>query len=173
MTKVKFNSDLIINKPSKLKNQFDQANELPVFDSQELAEEYYMGWKNSCLDTFCSFLNANDLFAPDYSPESLKKLEGLYYEYYEEQKFNQEIITIEDFEICMSVYFGNVMVNNIESLEWVAEKHFLTDNAYYLAIKNNSMSMRIGRSKDYYNTPNNKRKQSLLREFKKFKSIYG
>ncbi len=129
---------------------------------------FFVELKEEKLKDFCLFLKDQSPFNPDFSPESLKALEKLYFKLYEDGAFIGNTIKIEDFEVYMSLYFGEVMVRNIDFFEWVAEKHFLTKNAYYLAIKKPFLSMGIARLKNYYFTKNNKMRQSLFRKYKMY-----
>ena len=168
MSEVEFNKNLQFRNINRFSDEFENSKKLPVFKTQEEADEYFIRQKQEGLDIFSHFLNEYKFFKPDYSPESLKSLELLYFDLYENQKFTSDFITIEDFELFMSLYFGEVMVRHSNSFKWGAEKHFLTNNAYYLAITKKLMSIAISRLKDYYNTRNNKTKQSLYRKFKRF-----
>ena len=49
-------------------------------------------------------------FATDYSPDSLKGLENWYFCLWDTESFEKQGTTIDEFEECMAMYFGEVMV---------------------------------------------------------------
>lgn len=161
---VEINKNLIIRNIGRFSKEFESIKELQAFNSQEEADEYYIKQKDIDLEAFCEFINSNEYFKPDYSPESLKKIELKYFELYEKGKFVDNSITRELFEKLMSLYWGEVMVRNSE-YKWEAHKHFLTNNTYYLSIMKENTSIGIPRFKDLYSKKNNKRKQLIFREY--------
>lgn len=168
MSDVEFNDNLRFRNRNRFLDEFENASHLPTFDSQDEADKFFIAVKDDRLKEFLFFLEKHIFFAPDYTPETLKDVERLYYHLYEEGKFGDDLIKIEDFELCMSLYFGEVVVRNTNLFKWGAEKHFLTNNAYYLAIKKKLLSIGIARLKNYYNTKNNKTRQSLYRKYKSY-----
>lgn len=168
MNDVEFNNNLSFRNRNIFLEQFESAKQLPTFDSQEEANRFFINLKDEGLIEFTCFLKKHNFFEPNYAPESLKHLEKLYFQLYEENKFGDDLILIEDFELYMSLYFGEVLVRNTETYSWGGEKHFLTNNAYYLVVRKEWLSMAIARLKNYYNKKNNKTKQSLFREFKSY-----
>lgn len=168
----RFKKGLIIRNPHRLENQFRIAEELPVFATAEAANAHYMAVKDKYLALLKAFVESNNLMVLDKSPDSLKTLEQLYFAMHENQEFGEDTITAETFETCMHVYYGEVLIANTPGLFWEAKAHFLTENAYYLSVSGELLSIAIRRLKDYHLTPGNKRRQSLYREFKKFNSIY-
>ena len=168
MSDVEFNDNLSFRNRNRFLDEFENASQLPTFNSQDEADKFFIALKDDRLSEFLQFLRRHNFFTPDYTPQSLKDLEKLYYKLHEENRFGDDLIKIEDFELYMSLYFGEVMVRNTSFFQWGAEKHFLTNNAYYLAIKKKLLSMGIARLKNYYNTKNNKTRQSLFRKYKSY-----
>lgn len=166
-SEVKLNENLSFKNKGRFAEEFENSKKLPAFESQQEADEYFIKQKDDGLKLFLDFIGTHKYFNPDYSPESLKELELLYFELYENGKFGDSLITREDFELFMSLYYGEVMVKNTV-FEWGAEKHFLTENAYYLSIKKHLMTIAVARRKDFFATKNNKRKQALYRECKRY-----
>jgi hypothetical protein len=168
MGDVEFNKNLVIRNPGRFAEEFENSKKLPTFATQHEADQYFIKKKEEALEIFSEFLTRNNFFAPTYSPESLKDLESLYYKLYEEGRFEEGLIGIEDFELFMSIYFGEVMVRHGNGFSWKGAKHFLTNNAYYLAIERPFLSWAIARLKDFYATKNNKTKKSLYRKFSSY-----
>ncbi len=138
-----------------------------IFQSQEDANSFLIGQKQQNLDTFLKFIKDNEFFDADFSPESLKAVELLYFKLRDEKKFKANFITIEDYELYMSIYFGETIVKNIEAFKWGAEKDFENPNAYALVIKKPFYVKGILRRRNHHARKNNKDKEALFREYNK------
>ena len=168
MKKVELNKNLIFKNKNRFAEEFEKAKELPAFDTIEEAKIFWIKQKEEGLKLFEEFLVKNDFFEPTYDPESLKLLELLYFDLYENMKFEPNLIERAEFELLMNLYWGETLVRNSERMEWEAQKHFLAENAYYLAVGRKQLSMAISRLTDYYGTRSNKTKRSLFRKFKSY-----
>jgi hypothetical protein len=136
-----------------------------TFSSQTDANSFFIEQKQQNLDTFLKFIRENMFFEPDLSPESLKAVEKLYFKLRKERKYKANFITIEDYELYMSVYFGEVIVKNLEGFKWAAERDFENPNAYSLVIKKSNYAKGISRRRNHYIQKNNKNQEALFREF--------
>jgi len=105
----------------------------------------------------------------DYSPESLKLIENIYFDYYDKNKFSEETISKDEFEILLAIYDGNVYVTNGKANWIVEEDAFVRDNRFYLAIKSLNGFLTIDCTKwgNHERRPSNKRRQLIYREYKK------
>lgn len=74
-----------------------------------------------------SFSAQNSYFLPDYTVESLKRIEKWYYDLYEKGKFHKVGFTRNKFERIMSVYFGEVAVKNNKDAKWLVEEYMDRD----------------------------------------------
>ncbi len=138
-----------------------------AFKSQEDANSYLIEQKQQDLATFLEFLKTNEFFEADFSPESLKELEKLYFKLRDEKKYKANFITIEDYELYMSIYFGEVIVKNLEAFKWGAEKDFENPNIYSLVIQKPFYVKGILRRRNHHARKNNKDKEALFREYNK------
>ena len=132
-------------------NHFDNLKK----DVYELIEWLRKEYPNECLD---------------YSPESLKSIEKIYFDYSDKNKFREESITKDEFEILLAIYYGNVYVVN-EKANWtIVEDVFIRDNRFYLAIKSINEFITIDCTKwgNHEKRPSNKRRQMIYREYKKY-----
>ncbi len=96
---------------------------LREFRDQSEAEDYYISYKDDLLNRLKAISTQASAFFPDYTIESLKKLENWYFNLYEKQSFDKAGSTQEDFESMMSVYWGEVIIKNNEDAEWVVEEY--------------------------------------------------
>jgi len=146
--------------------RFNKKARRPMtFNSQSEANTFFIEQKKENLDSFLKFIKDNEFFEPNFSPESLKEVEKLYFKLRDERKYRANFITIEDYELFMSIYFGEVVVRNLEGFVWAAEKDFINPNAYSMVIKKSNYSKGISRRKNHYIQKNNKNKEALFREF--------
>ena len=83
---------------------------LREFRDQSEAEDYYISYKDDLLNRLKAISTQASAFFPDYTIESLKKLEKWYFDLYEKQSFDKAGSTQEDFESMMSVYWGEVTI---------------------------------------------------------------
>ena len=77
---------------------------LREFRDQFEAEDYYISYKNDLLNRLKAISVQASAFFPDYTIESLKKLEKWYFDLYEKQSFDKVGLTQEEFESMMAVY---------------------------------------------------------------------
>ncbi len=153
----------------EIANQF--GKKLPSFANQAKAEEYFFAYKDNHLSILAEIASKQTKFLCDYSPESLKNLELWYFELYENDSFYQFGVDREIFERCMAMYFGEVMIKNIEGAHWIIEEYAFTPSKYELGVNKGLGAVMLNRWTDHFETPNNKRKQSIYREYKKFAEV--
>ena len=96
---------------------------LREFHDQSEAEDYYISYKDDLLNRLKAISTQASAFFPDYTIESLKKLENWYFNLYEKQSFDKAGSTQEDFESMMSVYWGEVVIKNNEDAKWVVMEY--------------------------------------------------
>ena len=96
---------------------------LREFCDQSEAEDYYISYKDNLLNRLKAISTQSSTFFPDYTVESLKRLEKWYFDLYEKQSFGQVGLTQEEFESMMAVYWGEVIIKNNEDAEWVVEEY--------------------------------------------------
>jgi hypothetical protein len=146
--------------------QFGQR--LPSFAGLAQAREYYFAYRDNHLALLASAAGKQTGFTCDYSPESLKQLEQWYFELYETDSFQVYDLDRERFERCMSMYFGEVAVRNTRGAKWVVQEYVTGHGKYELGVSKGLMTVMLNRFKDHFEEPNNKRKQSIYRRYKKY-----
>lgn len=74
-----------------------------------------------------------------------------------------------DFERCIAVYFGEVTVRNIERAKWIVTEDAFIQGKYDFGVNLGLFTRMLSSSfSDLYKRPNNKRRQSVFRDFKKY-----
>lgn len=87
-----------------------------------------MGYKDNLLRKIETISVKTSYFQPDYTVESLKRIEKWYFDLYEKGGFREVGLTQGEFEKMMSVYFGEVVVRNNKDAKWVVEEYAFTKN---------------------------------------------
>lgn len=95
-----------------MKIAVEYDDRLLSFPNQVEAEITLLGLKDDCLSHIDSLSNQNTIFKPDFTPDSLKKLEKWFFELFENVSFRNIGTNQSEFETCMAMYFGEVAVKN-------------------------------------------------------------
>jgi hypothetical protein len=143
------------------------GDKLPAFSSLEEAQHHWCAFRDERLALLSEIAKQYPDFHPDYVPESLRQLEQWYFHLYETDSFRRVGLTRETFEMCMAMYFGETVVRNTTAC-WVVEENYLAPGKYELGVRKDSVTMMLYRFADHFLTPNNKRKQSLFRDYQKY-----
>jgi hypothetical protein len=143
------------------------GEKLPAFSNQEEAKQHLYAFRDKHLALLAEIAQGHPEFNPDYRPESLKQLEQWYFQLYETNSFQLVGVERETFEICMAMYFGETVVRNTGA-HWIVEGYFLAPEKYELGVRKGLISMMLHRFTDHFREPNNKRRQSLFRRYKKY-----
>lgn len=139
------------------------------FLNRESAEKYFNALKKEVLGLVGELQLEYPNEKLDFSPESLKSIEKLYFDYFDKNKFSDESISKDEFEILLAIYIGEVYVTNGKANWIIEEDAFVRDNRFYLAIRSINGFLNIDCTKcgGHHKRPSNKRRQLLYREFKK------
>lgn len=143
------------------------GEKLPTFSSRQEAERHWFALRDKHLLLFSEIAHERLDLNLDFTPPSLKRIEGWYFDLYETDSFDSVGTTRETFEICMAMYFGETAVRNT-SARWIVEEYFLAPGKYELGIAGEGMTMMLNRFADHFRVPNNKRKQSLFRRYTQY-----
>jgi hypothetical protein len=142
------------------------GQQLPAFESLVEAEQYYRALRERHLALLVEIPAEQPSFIPNYSPESLKQLEKLYFQLYDTDSFASVGTDRETFEICMAMYFGETAVRCAHA-QWIVEPYFLAPDRYQLGVRKGLFTMMLTRFTDHFREPDNKRHESLFRRYKK------
>jgi len=143
------------------------------FLNRESAEKYFNALKKEVLGLVGELQLEYPNEKLDFSPESLKSIEKLYFDYFDNNKFSDESISKDEFEILLAIYIGEVYVSNGKANWIIEEDAFVRDNRFYLAIRsiNGFLTIDCTKCGGHYKRPSNKRRQLLYREFKKHEQV--
>lgn len=152
-----------------LKAALKYGEKLPKFKSMAEAEKYFFARKDKLLGKFEKKCQQYSFFTPDYSVESLKKLEKTYFDLYEAGSFRETGLSRDEFERAMSVYFGEVVVRNNDGAKFEVREFPFAQGKYEFYISKGLLSVAIaGRFRDLYQQPGNVRKNHMFREYNRY-----
>lgn len=150
-----------------LKVGMEYGRKLKKFKNKSEAEKYFFSYKAMLLEKFETICTHKSCFLPDYTVDSLKRIEKWYFELFERNEFDQIGFTRHVFEDVMSVYFGEVVVKNHADAQWLVEEYAFAKKKYQLLLNRGGLNMAHS-CRDWYKEPNNKRKNLLYREYNKY-----
>ncbi len=152
-----------------LKAAIKYGKKLKEFHDITEAEDYFISYKDELLKKLEAVNTQNSNFLPDYTVESLKRIEKWYFELYEKSEFHKVGLTQNEFESIMSVYFGEVVVKNNKDAKWLVEEYPFSQSKYEFLVNRGLLSISImNMYHDLYKKQNNKRKNLLFREYNKY-----
>ena len=142
---------------------------LREFSDKSEAEDYFISYKDDLLSRLKVISAQASAFFPDYTVESLKKLEKWYFDLYERQVFDQVGVTQEEFESMMSVYWGEVVIKNNEDAKWVVMEYPFSQKKYEFLVNKGLCSVSVvNKFHDLYSRQSNKRRTLLFREYNRY-----
>jgi len=149
-----------------LKHAIEFSKELNSFKSLKDAQKYFERYNEHYLS---KIIELSKKYNKDLNntPESLKIIESWYFDLYE-QDFKDFPINIIEFEKCMAIYFLNVAVKNNRDVVYKVSEYTFVKGKYEFGVEYNSLTYNSIRFKEYFKTPNNKKRQSLFKKYKKY-----
>ena len=150
-----------------LKIAKEYGEKLQSFYNKEDAERYFDLYRNNAVDIVEKIIKSYDNLKLDYSVESLKNIEKLYFELYENNEFSKMDITKNEFENIMEIYFGEVITRNYKDSKWLVYEYPFSRGKYELHVNKGLGSISVvGMCKDLNNRKDNKRKNYLFNQRK-------
>ena len=144
------------------------GRDLPAFKSRSEAEEELYKFRDARLQKIEKVSQMSEEFLADHSAESLKTMEKLYFDLFESNDFSRIDSTRQEFEECMAMYYGEVFVRNVSDSDWIVEEYVFEKGKYEIGIRKDDLTIALRRFTDHYKKPDNKRKQSIWREYKRY-----
>ena len=133
------------------------------------AEKYFISYKDELLNRLEAISGQLDGFSPDYTIESLKNIEKLYFELYRNNSFGKLGLSQKQFESIMSVYWGEVVIKNNADAKWLIEEFAFSQGKYELLVSNGLCNVSIvDMFQDLYKRQGNKRQNLLFREYNRY-----
>ena len=140
------------------------GEKLQEFDDKVQAEKFFISYKDELLNRLEAISGQLDGFSPDYTIESLKNIEKLYFELYRNNTFGKLLLSQKQFESIMSVYWGEVVIKNNADAKWLIEEFAFSQGKYELLVNKGLFDM----FQDLYKRQDNKRQNLLFREHNRY-----
>lgn len=144
------------------------GEQLPSFDSISAAKAFYFQYRDRHLDLLAEISKGHTQFNMDYSTKSLKSLEKWYFDLFENDSFQNYGLDRPTFEVCLAMYFCEVVVRNSSDAKWIVSEFAFIGGKYELGVKKGLMSYMLSRCTDHFKESNNRRKQLLYRTYKHY-----
>ena len=150
------------------------ADDLPIFDSQQSANQTLLEFRDLALKQFLAITALKDDL--DYSCESLKIVEKWYFEAGRSCKFTEERHSITGLKLstplCIGFYFGETLCR-VAGFQWIVSEFAFAQSHYEIGVERRSASgsgavtimLTRGRAPG---DVGNKRMQSLFREVSRY-----
>jgi hypothetical protein len=143
-----------------------RGKRLPRFNSLEEAEHELLRTRDHLLVVLDRVIASSAQFRLDSSPESLKELEKWYFKLLNrEDDFRSVGLTRDELERAISMYLGAVLVANVSTFKWKVEEDALLKGRYEIGVGKPLLTLNLTLGSNLESRPNNKRQQSLWREF--------
>lgn len=142
---------------------------LREFSNISEAEDYFISYRDYFLNRLKAISAQDSAFFPDYTVESLKKLEKWYFDLYEKNAFDKVGLIQKEFESIMSVYWGEVIIKNNADAKWVVEEYPFSQKKYEFLVNRGLCNVSIvDKFHDLYKKQNNKRRNLLFKEYNRY-----
>lgn len=139
---------------------------LPEFSNLKEAKQAYFTYRDEILEYIDYISQGHPFFKMDYTAESLKSLEKWYFELFDRNEFDKQEIKRNEFERLMTIYYGDMIVRNLEGAEWVVEEFIFDPGTYLIGIKKGNGTLFLGDGcLDHYNRPDKKRRNYYFRKY--------
>jgi hypothetical protein len=140
---------------------------LPEFKSVREAELELFGRRDRLLDNLRRAVS-NAPVRLDDSPQSLKDLEAWYFKLLDRgDDFNSLEMNRDELECAISMYLGTVVVANVPGFKWLVQEFAFLAGRYEIGIGVPLFKVMLTGGSNLQSEPNNKRRQSLFRQFRK------
>lgn len=148
----------------------ERDKSLPSFSSQEEAERVLFELRDAFRDEIQQLAGRCEVQL-DFSPESLKTLERWYFDLRHTEGFAQLGVTQEQFERCMGFYTSFVYTENEPKFRWVVTESPLVKGKFDIGVTRGQMTVMVSHHSRPLEQKNNKRMQSMYREYKTFAAL--
>ena len=150
-----------------LKVALKHAESLPSFKSLAEAKRSLFQLRDRLRDEI-ERLSRECNVVLDFSPDSLKTLEKWYFDLYNSDGFECLGLTQEEFERCMGFYNGFVYTENDPEFTWIVEESPYKAGKFQIGVTKGLLTIWVGRVSRLQKLKNNKRMQSMFREYKRY-----
>ena len=153
-----------------LKAALQFGEKLDSFDNLTEAENYFGSYRENQINALAELCtNENFKFSMDYTVDSLKEIEKLYFVLCESDGFLELNISRVEFEQMLAMYWSEVVIKNNPDVKWVVEKYPFVETKYELLLNRGLMNLGIvNMFANLKDMPGNKRKDLLYREYNRY-----
>ena len=142
------------------------GDDLPRFASYDEAERSLFECRDRSLGLLRAAAVSSEGFRCDFTAESLKALERWYFGLLVENGFASVGLTRSIMEQAMSFYLGQVLTE-ASGFEWVVQEYAFKPGAFEIGVRRGLVTMMLTRPSELAARPNNKRRDSLWRMYRK------
>jgi hypothetical protein len=153
-----------------VKAAVEHGRRLPAFPDLHSAELALYQRRDELIRKLNEAAGGSTVFDPDLSPESLKSLEEWYFSLWDSESFDATGMDREEFECSMAMYFGELLVRNVPEFEWTVAEYAWQAGKYEIGVRKPLVSVMFRGFSDLHARPNNKRQQSIWREYQQYAS---
>ena len=148
-----------------LRAAHEHARHLLSFSDLRDAEKKLFARRDHDLAALLSLVNLAAAFHPDFSPDSLKALEAWYLTNPTAARPAPD--DQEQLERFIGAYFGEVLVRN-NSFEWFVTEYAFAPGKFDIGVRRGGVAVMLTATMGLAARPNNARKQSLWRDYRKY-----
>lgn len=145
----------------------EHGDSLPQFATLDEATTALFRFRDERLADLLRLAAFSNQFTPDYTPASLRGLEQWYFSLVESDAFNIMGIGVEYFEECMAMYFLETATHNSD-VKWAVDEYTFAQGRYQIGVKRPLFAYYKMRISHLPLLKQNKRRESLYREFAKY-----
>jgi hypothetical protein len=147
----------------------EHALGLPEFPSLEAAQVALFAERDRLLGLCSRLGQASNEFRCDFQPDSLKSLERWYFELVDRRGFSALGVSREEFERCIGVYLGEVLVRNSSSpFSWFVREFAFSPGRYELGVQRPKLAVMLSGPMVPEPLERNRRQESLWRRYKRY-----
>jgi hypothetical protein len=139
--------------------------QLPTFASLREAEAELYRERDRLLGELVRFARESNVFECTFAPDTLKRLEAWYFHLLDDDAFRGPSMPRLEFERCIAIYFGEVLVRSSPPFEWFVSEYVFLPGRYDLGVRRSLLSIMLLLPKPPEPRERNKRMQSLWREY--------
>jgi hypothetical protein len=153
-------------KPIDVAREFGER--LPSFASLSDATRHYESYTRAGIEALEGLTASLPGFAMDYSPDSLKRLEEVYFNLTEGAGFAGLGLTQQDFESLIGVYFAAVVTRNNPKAHLVVQEFAFTPGKYELGVAKGSTTVMVASLQLSLMQPLKKKRDRLYKMFQRY-----
>lgn len=159
--------ELMSKKPIDIAREF--GGQLPSFSNLAEATDYFERYRQAGLQALADLIAEKPGFTMDYSPDSLKSLEDVYFNLIETSRFPDLGLSQQAFESLMGIYFAAVATRNARDAHWIVQEFAFAPGRYELGVVRANATVMVTSLRNLnLMQPHRKKRDRLYRMFQRF-----